>query len=567
MADRRKLGELLIRDNLITPARLQKALEQSKVCGKRLGDILLRDGDINEPQLVERLSEIYQTPIVDLSEIEVNEDVLGLVDQKFAEKHMLIPFNRSGSTLLIAMSDPNDLIAVEDLKFLTGYQIESFVATESSIREAIETYYKKSETDFDKAIEEVEEESIQTITESEEADTAEKLLNDAKQTPIVKVVNMIIADAIAKKASDVHIEPFQVGFRIRHRIDGRLYTLKVIDNLSKHAIVSRIKVMSDLDISVRRLPQDGRMKVKTEDGTEMDLRVSITPTMHGEKVVLRLLDKSNLQLDLSQLGFEEEQLSDFQKAICKPYGMVLVTGQTGSGKTTTLYSALNELNGDNNNIQTIENPVEFDIPGISQLQVNEEIGLTFSAALRSFLRQDPDIIMLGEVRDFETAEIAVQAAQTGHLVLTTLHTNDAASSISRLLNMGIEPFLVADAVDTIIAQRLVRKLCLHCKHQENVSKQVLEDLQVPEDDRDFIVVLNGSGCAKCTKGFKGRIALYEVMVNGPELQNFILNGASTAEIKGEAVRLGMMTLRQSGIRKVIDGITTIGEVISSTLPD
>lgn len=561
-----RLGELLVKENLITPVQLQQALAEQKKSGGRLGSNLTKLGFISEDELTEFLSRQYGVPSINLSEFEIDPNVVSLVPQDLAIKHQLIPVNRSGNTLVVAMTDPSNIFAIDELRFATGYNIEVVVATEKSIKEAIDRYYDSGATLQD-VMQEFDDSDISLAEDEEEIDINE-LQKATEDAPVIRLVNAILTDAIKKNASDIHIEPYEKSFRVRYRIDGVLYEVMKPPLKLKNAITSRIKIMAALDIAERRLPQDGRIKIKLGKGQEMDYRVSVLPTLFGEKVVLRLLDKSNLQLDMTKLGFEEKQLADFKAAIHRPYGMVLVTGPTGSGKTTTLYSALSELNQTTENISTAEDPVEFNLPGINQVQMKEEIGLNFAAALRSFLRQDPDIIMVGEIRDFETAEIAVKAALTGHMVLSTLHTNDAPSTINRLLNMGIEPFLVASSVNLVVAQRLARKICKECAEDIEVPKQALIDIQVPPDQVDEFHLKKGRGCPACNDtGYKGRIALYEVMVVGPEIQEFILNGASAAEIKREAIRLGMKTMRQAGITKLKEGITTIEEVVRATAPD
>jgi len=565
---KKKIGELLVQENMISASCLHSALEQHNRTGERLGTILVKSGDISEEQLVQALSKHYEVPAINLNEFEIDPDVMRHVSQKLAEKYTLLPINRAANNLVVAMADPSNIQAIDEIEFQTSYRVEPVVATEQSIRAAIAKYYKSTENTFEKALTSFDDDDIEAVAESEEILDEAELKSSSQEAPVVKLVNVILTEAINKGASDIHIEPYEKSFRVRYRIDGRLYEIVNPPLKHKDAIVSRIKIMSNLDIAERRIPQDGRFKLKYAKGQEMDFRVSVFPTIYGEKVVLRLLDKSNLQLDMTVLGFEEVQLADFQRAISRPYGMVLVTGPTGSGKTTTLYSALSALNQVNSNISTIEDPVEFNLPGINQGQLNDDVGLSFSAALRSFLRQDPDIIMVGEIRDFETAEIAVKAALTGHLVLSTLHTNDAPSTVNRLLNMGIEPFLVSNAVDTVVAQRLVRKLCTACKQPTTVSEQTLIEAQIsPEEIADF-TLMESKGCDECGEtGFKGRIALYEVFVVGPEIQDFIINGATTAEIKQEARRLGMLTMRESGIIRIQEGITTISEVVRSTIAD
>lgn len=574
-----RLGELLVRENMITHEQLRKAMEEQKKSGGRLGTHLTRLGFIGDEELTQFLSKQYGVPAVNLAEFEIDPEVIKLIPREVADKHQVIPINRAGATLIVAMADPSNIFAVDDIKFLTGYNVETVVASEESIRQAIETHYglaqKKAEEEAAAAeVEENFEELLQDFNEDVEVvDEDEEInLNDlaraSEDAPVIKLVNLILMDAIKKKASDIHIEPYEKSFRVRYRIDGELYEVMKPPKKLQNAITSRVKIMAGLDIAERRLPQDGRIKLKLGKGKEMDFRVSVLPCLFGEKTVLRLLDKSNLQLDMTKLGFEPEQLADFQGSIDKPYGMVLVTGPTGSGKTTTLYSALSYLNDPSSNLSTAEDPVEFNLPGINQVNVREDIGLTFAAALRSFLRQDPDIVMVGEIRDFETAEIAVKAALTGHMVLSTLHTNDAPGTINRLLNMGIEPFLVASAVNCILAQRLARRVCQECKEPIEVPPQALIDIEADPSDIPNYTLYKGKGCATCNNtGYKGRIALYEVLVLKDEIREMILNGASTVEIKREAMRLGMKTLRQSALSKLKAGITTIEEVVKNSAPD
>ncbi|HAG51203.1 MAG: type II secretion system protein GspE [Deltaproteobacteria bacterium GWC2_42_51] len=565
MVDR--LGELLVREKLITPEQLKKAIEEQRTTGGRLGYNLAKLGYIKEKDLTTFLSRQYGIPAVDLATTEIDPEVIKLIPEDVANKYQVIPISRTGSTLVLAMADPSNIFAIDDIKFLTGYNIESVVASEASIKAAIEKYYQASEMELGDVLTELGEEDMEILHEEEEVDVADlkKAVDDA---PVVKLVNLILTDAIKKGASDIHVEPYEKSFRVRFRVDGVLQEMMKPPLKLKNAIVSRLKIMASLDIAERRLPQDGRIKMKLGRDKEMDFRVSVLPTLFGEKVVLRLLDKSSLQLDMTKLGFEERALKDFKEAIEKPWGMVLVTGPTGSGKTTTLYSALSELNKTTDNISTAEDPVEYNLMGINQVQMHEAIGLNFASALRSFLRQDPDIIMVGEIRDFETAEIAVKAALTGHLVLSTLHTNDAPSTVNRLLNMGIEPFLIASATNLILAQRLARKICKDCKEEVHVPPQGLIDIGVPADDAKSFKCYHGKGCSTCNgSGYKGRIALYEVMPLTESLKELVLNGASSAELKRGAVKEGMKTLRMSGITKIKEGVTTIEEVVRTTMAD
>ncbi|MCX6744297.1 MAG: type IV-A pilus assembly ATPase PilB [Candidatus Parcubacteria bacterium] len=563
-----KLGELLVRENLITPAQLQTALTQHTKTKERLGIILVRDGVISEAELIKALSEKWGVPCVDLKTLDIDPEVIKLVKKEIAERFRVIPINRAAGTIVIAVTDPSDLHIQDIMGFSSGYKVEIVVAGEKDITDAIAKYYDSTSDALNRVISEIGDSDIVLSQEQEQEPDAESLKTASEDAPVVKFVNSLLADAISRNASDIHLEPYEKSFRIRYRIDGVLYEIKAPPFKLKDAITSRIKIMAELDISQRRLPQDGRIKIKLTQGREMDFRVSVYPTLFGEKIVLRLLDKSNLQLDMTKLGFDEQQFEFFKSAIHRPYGMVLVTGPTGSGKTTTLYSALSELNQADTNIMTAEDPVEFNLPGINQGQMHEDIGLTFAASLRSFLRQDPDIIMVGEIRDFETAEIAVKAALTGHMVLSTLHTNDATSTINRLLNMGVEPFLVASSVNLVVAQRLVRKVCSQCKESINASTQALLDIQVPEDEIADYQLMKGKGCQTCNdSGYKGRIALYEVLVVGPEVQEYILHGASSVEIKRAAMRLGMKSMRQSGLAKLKAGVTTIEEVVRSSAAD
>ncbi|MFH1463176.1 MAG: type IV-A pilus assembly ATPase PilB [Pseudomonadota bacterium] len=564
-----RLGELLVREKLITPMQLRRAMEDQRGTGGRLGHALTKMGYLDENALTSFLAKQYGVPSINLSEFEIDPEVLKLIPKEVANRHQVIPINRSGNTLMVAMADPSNIYAIDDLKFVTSYNIDVVVASETAIAEALEKYYTSTVSFDDVMIDFAEdEEDLEFAEDMEEDINVLDLEKSAGDAPVVKLVNLILLDAIRKNASDIHVEPYEKQLRIRYRIDGVLYEVMKPPFKLRHAITSRLKIMSSLDIAERRLPQDGRIKMKMGRGKEMDFRVSVLPTMWGEKIVLRLLDKSNLQLDMTKLGFEEQALADFKEALHKPYGMILVTGPTGSGKTTTLYSALSELNKTTTNLSTAEDPIEFNLFGINQVQMNDAIGLNFAAALRSFLRQDPDIIMVGEIRDFETAEIAVKAALTGHLVLSTLHTNDAPSSVSRLLNMGIEPFLVASSCNLIGAQRLVRKLCQECREEVPIPAQTLVDIGVPPEEVEGFKVMRGAGCRTCANtGYKGRIALYEIMTITEEIREFILNGASTMELKREAIRQGMKTLRMSAITKLKEGVTSLDEIVRATAPD
>ncbi|MBM4348924.1 MAG: type IV-A pilus assembly ATPase PilB [Deltaproteobacteria bacterium] len=593
-----RLGELLIKRNFITPEQLKKAQDEQKLKGGRLESNLVKLGYIKEDELLSFLSAQYRVPSVKISKIEINPNVTKLIPPSISKKYFIIPINRVGPKLTLAMADPSNIVVIDEIKFMTGFNVEPVVASETEIVDAIKKYYggggsvaglgttsfqaldysleedKSSDSDFDlidTSLVDVDEfdklvhgavDNIEVV-ENQTADETDEIGG-----PIIKIVNGVLIKAIKLGASDVHFEPYEKSFRVRYRVDGVMRREMTLPTQIKNAIVSRLKIMSKLDIAERRLPQDGRIKLRLGKGREMDFRVSTVPVLFGEKVVLRLLDKSSLQLDMVKLGFEESSLEDFKNALRKPVGMILVTGPTGSGKTTTLYSALSELNKETENITTAEDPVEYNFMGINQVQMHEEIGLTFASSLRAFLRQDPDIIMVGEVRDFETAQIAVQAALTGHLVLSTVHTNDAPGTVTRLIDMGIEPFLISSAVILILAQRLIRKICMECREPIKVHPQLLIDLGVSPDEVKSFPVYKGKGCSICNNtGYKGRVGLYEVMAIKEEIKELILSRASTSEVKKEAMRLGMKTLRQSGIIKIREGLTTIEEVLRSTMDD
>jgi len=558
-----RIGELLVRENKLSAEQLKKAREG----GGRLGLRITELGFMDESELTEFVASQYGVPSISLDDFEVDPEVVQLIPEDVAIKHNVVPVNRAGSTLILATADPSNIFALDDIKFLTGYNIQPVVASEDAIKRSIEKYYDQS-SGLDEVMAGFDDSDIDVVQDDDDLDAA-ALGKEAEEAPVVKLVNLVLTDAIKRSASDIHIEPYERQFRVRYRIDGVLYEVMKPPQKLKNAITSRIKIMSDLDIAERRLPQDGRIKLKLGRGREMDFRVSVLPTLFGEKIVMRLLDKSNLQLDMTKLGFEQQQLGVFKESIHQPYGMVLVTGPTGSGKTTTLYSALSELNQTTENLSTAEDPVEFNLSGINQVQMHEDIGLNFAAALRSFLRQDPDIIMVGEIRDFETAEIAVKAALTGHMVLSTLHTNDAPSTINRLLNMGIEPFLVASSVNCIVAQRLARRVCEECKEPDpEVTVEDMVAAGMSHEEAEKVAPLKGAGCGLCSNtGFKGRVAVYEVMRVTEELKEFILNGASTIELKREAIRGGMVTLRRGALNKMNEGTTTLSEVYRVSTAD
>jgi type IV pilus assembly protein PilB len=561
-----RLGELLVRNKLIDEKQLAKALEEQKASGGRLGASLTKLGFLKEEDLAAFLSRQYGVPSINLNEFEIDENVIKLIPAEVVQKYQLIPVNRAGSTLIVAMADPSNIFAIDDIKFMTGYNVEVVVTSEGSIKTAIDKYYDQSAS-FDDVMGDLDDIDLEVIDEDDEIDSGE-LAKASEDAPVVKLVNLILTDAIKKKASDIHIEPYEKSFRVRYRIDGVLHEVMKPPMKLKNALTSRVKIMSEMDISERRLPQDGRIKIKLPGGKDMDYRVNCLPTLFGEKICLRLLDKSNLQLDMTKLGYEEQSLKWFKEQIHKPFGMVLVTGPTGSGKTVSLYSALGELNTPTENISTAEDPVEFNFAGINQVQMHEEIGLNFASALRAFLRQDPDIIMIGEIRDFETAEIGVKAALTGHLVLSTLHTNDAPSTINRLLNMGIEPFLGASAVNLITGQRLGRRICQECMVPEDIPKETLIQAGIPEDQADETVCYKGEGCSNCNDtGYKGRVGYYQVMPMFEEIRELILAGANTAELKRESMRLGVKTMRQSALTKMVEKVTSFEEVLRCTIAD
>ena len=572
-----RLGEILIRENMITPTQLDQALEHQQQHGGRLGSSVVKLGFLTADGITAVLSRQYGIPSVDLEYFNADPSVIRLIPMETALKYQVIPLTRVGSSLTLAMADPANVYAMDDIKFRTGLNIEPVVASEVSVAEAIKKNYgsieeqerKKEIEGLVSFIEDGQTEGVEVEAADESALNLAALERAAEEAPVVKLVNYILKDAVERGASDIHLEPYEKEYRVRYRIDGVLQNVMQPPLKLRDAMISRIKIMAKLDISEKRLPQDGRIMIRMVHNNrkkQLDFRLSVLPTLHGEKIVMRLLDKENLHLDMAQLGFEKESLEKFQQAIFKPYGMVLVTGPTGSGKTNTLYSSIAQLNKPDINIITAEDPVEFQLAGINQVQMKEQIGLNFAAALRSFLRQDPNIIMVGEIRDFETAEIAIKAALTGHLVLSTLHTNDAPSTISRLMNMGIEPFLVATSVHLICAQRLARRICPSCKVEEKVRHQVLVDAGFTPEEAKSLKVYRGDGCTSCnSRGYKGRVGLYEVLEVTDELRELILVGASALELRKKAVEQGMITLRRSGLLKVAVGITTLEEVIRETV--
>jgi type IV pilus assembly protein PilB len=567
-----KLGELLVRNGKITQTQLLEALALQKDQGGRLGINLVKLGHLTDKQLVESLSQHFKVPSVELSGMEVDDSVTKIIPADIARKYTIFPVAKTGATVTVAMIDPTNVFAMDDVKFMTGYKVEPVVASETAIRGAIDRYYGSTHAiELKKVMEDLSDESgsdLEVLEEEEDLDLA-TLEEESEQAPVVKLVNLILTDAIKRGASDIHIEPYEKDYRVRYRIDGILYEMMRPPLKLREAMTSRCKIMARLDIAEKRLPQDGRIKIKTKISgktKDLDYRVSVLPTLFGEKIVMRLLDKDKLMLDMTKLGFEAESLRKFETAILKPYGMVLVTGPTGSGKTNTLYSALSRLNTPEVNIMTAEDPVEFNLSGINQVQTREQIGLNFAAALRSFLRQDPNIVLVGEIRDFETAEVAIKAAMTGHMVLSTLHTNDAPSTINRLMNMGIEPFLVATSVHLIVAQRLVRRICTFCKEPMEMPPAALVSAGFSEHEARTLKLFKGRGCDRCNNtGYKGRVGLYEVLEVDDEMREMILSGASSFELRQKAIQAGMLTLRMSGLQKVRDGGTTVEEVVRETV--
>lgn len=561
-----KLGELLVKQGAIKADQMAHALDEHKKNGTRFTQALINFGYIKDKQILQAMEKAYNTPGVDLSTFEIDPQVLQLVAREFCEKNLLIPLQKAGQTLVVAMADPTNVVVREDLRFLTRLKIQPVVSTELAILGSVEKYYggnlTKQAFSSAEAIAEAEEDAVSNNVEIIDQQDA------GQDAPIVKFVNAVLAEAIRKKVADIHFEPYEKRYRVRFRIDGNLVESASPPPGTSAAIAARIKIMSKLDIAEKRLPQDGRLKVKTSKGKEMDFRVSSLPTLWGEKIVLRLLDKSNLQLDMTKLGFEEEELRLFKSNIHLPQGMVLITGPTGSGKTTTIYSALAELNQPDVNISTAEDPAEFNLEGINQVQMNSEIGLTFASTLRAFLRQDPDIIMVGEIRDLETAEISFKAASTGHLVVSTLHTNDAPSTVTRLLEMGVAGYIITSCVNLIVAQRLVGKICESCKTPIDVPDQTLLNMGVPKEQIREYQIFKGQGCSNCNNsGIKGRIAIYELMTMSNRIKELILSGGTSEQLRVVAREEGMKTLRRSALSKLKKGVTTIEEVLNSSVRD
>ena len=607
-----KLGDLLLKAKLVTQEQVDAALKSQREEGGKMGEALVRVGAVTENDITETLSQQFGVPSIDLASFEIDPAVIKIVPGDVARKYGVLPVNKTGATLTIAMGDPTNVFAMDDIKFMTGYNVEPVVASEVALRKAIDRHYgtprsvvlrektrsspayTPSEGNMDDVMAssaltaddmagigfgEINMDEITGVEagadvdvvkgeEGEEIDLID-LAKSSESAPIIKLSNLILIEALKAGASDIHVEPYEKEFRVRFRVDGILHNIMALPMRTRDPLISRLKIMAKLDISEKRLPQDGRIKLRLrveERSRDLDLRVSTVPAQFGEKVVMRLLDKTKLQLDMTLLGFEAEPLRRFKDSIDRPYGIVLVTGPTGSGKTNTLYSAIAQLNDPTVNILTAEDPIEYNLAGINQVQMKEQIGLTFASALRSFLRQDPDIILVGEIRDFETAEIAVKAALTGHLVLSTLHTNDATSTVSRLMNMGIEPFLVATSINAICSQRLVRRICAGCAEEVDTPPQMLIQIGFAPDEIKALKIKRGRGCEKCgNAGYKGRVGLYEVLHFSDEIREMILSGATTLELKRKAIEEGMVSLRSSGLQKIRGGVTTLEEVLRETV--
>ena len=564
-----RLLELLVKENRLTQDQAQKAMADQRRSGERLATVLTRLAFITEDELLDFLSRKYGIPVINLGRVEVDPDILRLVRKEIVQKYQVFPVRKVGNTLTLALSDPTVVLAIDDVQFATGLHVIPVLAAESAIRAAIDHNYSSDVDDIKKLIDQEStggDTNLELVAQQSKVDIAE-LGREAEEAPTIRFVNLIVADAIRKRASDIHLEPYEKVFRVRYRIDGVLHDMMNPPKQMEPAILSRVKIMANLDIAERRLPQDGRLSVKFQN-REIDLRVSSLPTIYGEKIVMRVLDKGSVVLDLARLGFEEDDLARFKKIITTPYGMILVTGPTGSGKSTTLYAAIATINNPDINIITAEDPVEFNIAGINQVLVREDIGYNFAAALRAFLRQDPDVILVGEMRDLETAQIAIRAALTGHLVFSTLHTNDAPSTVTRLQDMGIPPFLISSSLLLVIAQRLVRRICLECREPVQVPVSALIDVGFRPEEAESLRVYAGKGCANCANtGYKGRISVHEIMWMIPELQEAIVRQRPANEIKDIAVKAGMRTLRQTGLRKVANGLTTIDEILRVTFAD
>jgi type IV pilus assembly protein PilB len=570
------LGELLIQEKLLDSEQLKSAFEFHKKNDVGIGSAIISLGYLSEEEMAQALSRQLGYPYINLDQFEVYPDVISLIPIEIAKKYLIMPIHRIRSFLTLAMVDPTDLGIIEDVRFRTGLSIQPVIASESGIMSAVSKYYGSSDAlrvkQIVDEIEQADDTSVNIIEEDEEDYDIEELVHSTEEAPIITLVNTIFIDSIKKGASDVHFEPYEKNFRVRYRLDGTLHEMMNLALKFKNPVTSRVKILSNMDIAEKRLPQDGRikMRVKLENGDkkEVDMRVSSVPAVFGEKVVVRILDKAMLQLDMTKLGFEQESLDVFKRMIVRPWGIILVTGPTGSGKTNTLYSGISNLNSMEKNIMTAEDPVEFYMPGINQVNIRDSIGLTFASSLRSFLRQDPDIMLVGEMRDFETVDIAIKAALTGHLVFSTVHTNDAASTILRLVNMDVEPFLIADSVVLVVAQRLVRRLCGECRTRHNLTPEALMDIGFSKEESAKVKVYKPAGCNTChNTGYKGRIGLFEVMEVTDDIKDLILSRAQSKEIKRKSRENGMTTLRRSGLKKIMEGTTSVEEVLRETVKD
>jgi type IV pilus assembly protein PilB len=563
-----RLGELLVRGGLVTSEQLQQALADAKSSGTRLGYSLVKLGFVKEDHLTRMLAKQYRVQAVDLEKVTVDPKVLKTISPEVAYKHTVLPLRRVARSLTVAMANPTDLGAVDDLKFITNYNIEPVIVGEFTLRKHLERYYGKEDDRIAEMLssldEGISEDDLEFVEAKDEEVNVAALQEQVDAAPVVKFINGLLTDAVMKGVSDIHIEPYETEVRVRYRIDGALQEVMKPPMKMKAALTSRVKILSDLNIAERRVPQDGRIKLRMKNKV-VDFRVSTLPVIFGEKIVLRILDKGNLTFDLASFGFEPKAQRDFMDAISKPYGMVLVTGPTGSGKTTTLYSALSKVNTEEVNIMTAEDPVEYNLHGINQVLVRTEIGMSFAAALRAFLRQDPNIIMVGEIRDLETGGIAIKAALTGHLVLSTLHTNDAPSTVTRMLDMGLEPFNVASALNLVSAQRLVRRICTTCKEETTYPEEYLKAARIPDDFAQKTTFYKGKGCDECNgSGYRGRQGVYEVMAMSSRLRKLIMDETGTDELRDAAIEEGMLTLRVDGLKKVEKGITTLDEIVKET---
>ena len=560
-----RLGDVLVRDGTISAEQLQKALDDSRSSGNRIGYALVKLGFVAEEDLTRALARQYRVPAVDLARVQVEPRILKLVPAEVAIKHLVLPLRRVGRTLTVAMVNPHDLSAIDVLKFISRSEIEPVVAGEFTLRKQLEKYYDTADQKMSEILSDlISDEDLEFAEDDQEDVSVAALQEQIEKAPVVKFINGLLTDAVLKGASDIHIEPYEKEIRVRYRIDGALMEVMKPPMKMKAGITARVKILSDLNIAERRVPQDGRIKLRMKNKV-VDFRVSTLPVIFGEKIVMRILDKGNLTFDLSKFGFEAKAEQDFMDAIANPYGMVLVTGPTGSGKTTTLYSALSKVNTNEVNIMTAEDPVEYNLHGINQVQVRNEIGMSFAAALKAFLRQDPNIIMVGEIRDLETGSIAIKAALTGHLVLSTLHTNDAPSTVTRLIDMGLEPFNVAAAINLVTAQRLLRRICNNCKVEAHYPDEFLRAARLPDDFANRVTFYKGEGCDQCGgSGYRGRQGLYEVMAATTSLRKLIMQEAGTDELREEAIKGGMLTLRMDGLVKIEKGITTLDEVVKET---